>query len=337
MRPPAELVSALLGAHKVALFTHINPDGDGLGSQAALAPALKALGKRVVIANSHPTPAQYAFLGLDAFAGTDADAADADLVVSLDCPVLERLGPLAKEAFAKSGRRMVMDHHVAKAAFGDWSWIETGAAATGEMMEALLPELGVEVTPAMATGMYTALVNDTGCFRHSNTDAFTFGAAMRLLQRGADSRDVTRRMLEERPLRQVRLQARVMDGLRPLAGGRAALVAVGAADLAAFSATWEDTDGLAEDLRSIEGVEVGAMLREEGPQAVKLSLRSKYGFDANVFAGRWGGGGHAKAAGATLRMTLAQAIAEVSEGLTRELARQPGPPGAAGSGVGPRA
>lgn len=314
--PPKELVEALLKSRKVVMLTHINPDGDGLGSQAALAAALRTLGKAVVVANNDATPAQYAFLGLDAFAG---DPAGADLALSLDCPVLERLGKEGKAAFSAAPSGMVIDHHVAKEPFGDRVWIEEGAAATGEMMEALLPELGVTPTAAMATAMYAAMVNDTGCFRHSNTDAYTFAVAVRLLEAGAASKDVNRRLMDEKPLRQVRLQARALDSLRSLAGGRAALVAVSAADLAAFSATWEDTDGLAETLRSIEGVEVGAMLREEGPLTAKLSLRSKFGFDVNTFARRWGGGGHAKAAGATLRLPWNEALQAVSAALDGEV------------------
>jgi len=318
--PPKALVEALLQARKVLMVTHINPDGDGLGSQAALAEALVSLGKSVVVANNDPVPAQYSFLGLDAFTG---DPAGADLSLSLDCPVLERLGAKGRAVFAAAAATAVIDHHVPKEAFGHTVWIEEGAAATGEMIEALLPELGVHLSPAMATALYAALVNDTGCFRHSNSDAFTFACAVRLLEAGADRQGVNRRLMDEKPLRQVRLQARVLDALRALAGGRAALVAVSAADLAAFSATWEDTDGLAETLRSIEGVEVGAMLREEGPLTTKLSLRSKFGFDVNTFAGRWGGGGHAKAAGATLRMPYDEALKTVSEALEKEISAAP--------------
>ncbi|HTB21515.1 MAG TPA: bifunctional oligoribonuclease/PAP phosphatase NrnA [bacterium] len=320
--PPKALVEALLGARTVAMVTHINPDGDGLGSQAALAKALRSLGKAVVVANNDPTPAQYSFLGLDAFAG---DPAGAELCVSLDCPVLERLGAKGKAAFLAAPMGAVIDHHVPKEPFGHSVWIADHAAATGEMIEALLPELGVALDAPMATDLYAALVNDTGCFRHSNSDAFTFACAVRLLEAGADSREVNRRLLDEKPLRQVRLQARVLDTMRPLAGGRAALVTVSAADLAAFSATWEDTDGLAETLRSIEGVEVGAMLREEGPLTAKLSLRSKFAFDVNAFARTWGGGGHAKAAGATLALPFGEAVKAVSDALDQAIsaARRP--------------
>jgi phosphoesterase RecJ-like protein len=314
VKPPDALVQALRRAGSVVLVTHLNPDGDGLGSEAALGAALRAMGKTVAVANNDPVPGQYAFLGLDAFAPGGSGQAH-DLAVSLDCPVLERLGPMGQAAFAAARERAVIDHHVPKDPFGDFPWIEEKSAATGEMIEALLPELGLAPSPAMATALYAAIVHDTGCFRHSNTDAFVFAAAVRLLEAGADSRGVNRRLLDEKPLRQVRLQARALGGLRSLAGGRAALVTVSAAELAAEGATWEDTDGLAEALRSIEGVEVGAMLREEGPLAAKLSVRSKYSFDVNVFAQAWGGGGHAKAAGATLRMPFDQAVEAVSRAL----------------------
>lgn len=315
--PPAPLVQALTDAKAVCLVTHVNPDGDGLGSQAALAAALQALGKKAVLANHDATPAQYAFLGLEALR---QDPAGCDLAVALDCAVPERLGERGWAAFRAAPVGAVIDHHVPKEAFARHMWSAPQCAATGEMVEALLPALGVRPSPAMATALYAALVNDTGCFRHSNTDALVFACAQRLLEAGADSKDVNRRLLDEKPLAMVRLQAHALEGLRSLAGGKAALVVVSQADLARFQAGWEETDGLAEALRGIAGVEVGAMLREEGPGLAKLSLRSKYGFDVNRLAAQWGGGGHAKAAGATLKMPLPQAVQAVADALERELA-----------------
>jgi phosphoesterase RecJ-like protein len=316
--PPADLVQALKAAKTVALVTHINPDGDGLGAESALALALEAMGKTVLVLNNDATPAQYGFLGLEE--RRPQGVYQADLAVSLDCPVLERLGERGQAAFKAAPVSAVIDHHVAKEPFGQHVWISTASCATGEMIEALLPQLGVALTAPMATALYAAVVNDTGCFRHSNTDAEVFALAGRLLAAGADSTGVNRRLLDEKPLSMVRLQAHVLDKLKVLSGGKAALVSVAAADLKAYGATWEDTDGLAEGLRSIAGVQVSAMLREEGPAKAKLSLRSKYDFDVNVFAGQWGGGGHAKAAGATVPLPIDQAIEAVAKALEAALA-----------------
>ena len=312
---PAGLVQALKAAQAVTLVTHLNPDGDGLGAESALALALESMGKTVRVLNNDPTPAQYAFLGLEE--RRPQGAFQADLAVSLDCPVLERLGPQGQAAFKAAPVTAVIDHHVAKEPFGQHVWVSTPSCATGEMIEALLPLLGVALTPAMATALYAAVVNDTGCFRHSNTDAQVFALAGRLLAAGADATGVNRRLLDEKPLSMVRLQAHALDKLTVIAGGKAALVSVAAADLAAFGATWEDTDGLAEGLRSIAGVQVSAMLRKEGPAKAKLSLRSKYAFDVNAFAGQWGGGGHAKAAGATMAMPFNEAVAAVQTALEK--------------------
>lgn len=315
--PPPPLVRALKDAKRVCLVTHVNPDGDGLGSEAALALALQALGKTVVLANHDATPEQYAFLGLEALRG---EPAGCNLAVALDCAVPERLGENGWKAFQGAPLGMVIDHHVPKDAFAPHMWTVPACAATGEMIEALLPALGVPMDAAMATAIYAALVNDTGCFRHSNTDVPVFALASRLLAAGADSKDVNRRLLDEKPLAMVRLQAHALDKIQVLAGGKAALVAVAADDLKAYGAGWEHTDGLAESLRSIAGVEVSAMLREEGPLRAKLSLRSKFTFDVNAFAGQWGGGGHAKAAGATLKMRFDEAVDAVSKALEKDLA-----------------
>jgi phosphoesterase RecJ-like protein len=315
--PPAELVAALRSARRVALFTHLNPDGDGLGSEAALASALRALGKDVAVLNGDPTPRQYAFLGLERYAAPEAYAAD--VAVSLDCPVLSRLGKGA-ERFQDAPKRLVIDHHVAKEPFGDIVWIEEKAAATGEMMEALLGALGAEISPECATAMYAAVVNDTGCFRHSNTDQRIFELAARLLRAGAESVKVNRQLLDTKPLAAIQLWSRVLGRLRMLAGGRGAMVSVSQADLDAVRATWEETDGLAETLRSIEGVEASAMLRDEGPGRVKVSMRSKSSVDVNAVAMRFGGGGHAKAAGATLSLSLPEAEKAVESALSEALA-----------------
>ena len=315
--PPAEVLEALKAAKNVVLFTHINPDGDGLGAEGALAEALAAQGKRVVVQNTDPTPKTYAFLGLEKYKAPEGFVPD--LAVALDCPVLQRLGAPAVESLKGIAKIMVIDHHVPKEPFGSAGlvWVDDKAAATGQMMEALLSALGWAVTPTMASAMYAAVVNDTGCFRHSNTDQAVFELASRLVKAGADSKMVNRKLLDERPLAGVKLWATALSGLKVIAGGKAAMVTVSAAQLAASGATWEDTDGLAETLRSIEGVEVSAMLREEGALKAKLSMRSKYAFDVNAFAGQWGGGGHAKAAGATMAMPFGEAVAAVQAALEK--------------------
>jgi phosphoesterase RecJ-like protein len=310
-------MNALKAAQKVVLFTHINPDGDGLGAEGALAEALAAQGKQVVVMNTDPTPKTYSFLGLDKYPAPAGFMPD--LAVALDCPVLQRLGAPAVEFLKGVPKIMVIDHHVPKEPFGTAGlvWVDDKAAATGQMMEALLSQLGWAITPSMASAMYAAVVNDTGCFRHSNTDQAVFELAARLVHAGADSKLVNRKLLDEKPLAGIKLWAQALSGLKVLSGGKAAMVTVSAADLAASGATWEETDGLAETLRSIEGVEVSAMLREEGPLKAKLSMRSKYAFDVNVFAGQWGGGGHAKAAGATMPMPFADAVTAVQTALEK--------------------
>jgi phosphoesterase RecJ-like protein len=312
-------MEALKAAHKVALFTHLNPDGDGLGAEGALAEALVLQGKQVAVLNTDPTPKTYGFLGLDKYPPSGASGQAFDLAIALDCPVLQRLGAPAVEILKGVPKLMVIDHHVPKEPFGSAGlvWVDDKAAATGQMIEALLTRLAWPITPGMASALYAAVVNDTGCFRHSNTDEAVFELAARLVHAGADSKLVNRKLLDEKPLAGIKLWAQALSGLKVLSGGKAAMVTVSAADLAASGATWEETDGLAETLRSIEGVEVSAMLREEGPLRTKLSMRSKYAFDVNAFAGQWGGGGHAQAAGATMAVPFGDAVAAVQAALEK--------------------
>jgi phosphoesterase RecJ-like protein len=314
MTPPNDLISALKAAQSFALVTHVNPDGDGLGAEAALAEALEGLGKKVFIANHDATPSRYAFLGLERWKAPEGPC---DLGVVLDVSVKARTGDGAK-ALDQAKSVAVVDHHAGGGPFGNLNWIESSAASAGSMVAEILRSLKVKLTPGMAGAIYAALAHDTGCFRYSNTSAESFALAAELKAAGADTAEINRQLFESRPASAVKLWAKAMASLEIGDGGLSAMALVPAELMAECGARPEDSDGIVEAARAIEGVEVSCVLRQD-KEAVKLSLRSKRWLDVNALAGSFGGGGHVRAAGATLKMSLPEAKAKLAAGIAQAL------------------
>lgn len=305
-KAPQGLIDALRRAHSVALITHVNPDGDGLGAEAALAEALEGLGKKVTIANQDRPGERYAFLNLD---GRYAPNAPCDLAVVLDTSVLSRIGT-ASEMLKLAKETAVVDHHAGSEPFGTYNWVVPTAASTGSLMAELFEDMQIALTPSMAGAIYAALAHDTGCFRYSNTSAESFALAGRLKAAGADTAAINIELFESRPAPAVKLWALALSKLEIGNGGLSAVTVVTQAMIDECGATKEDGDGIVEAARAIQGVEVSAMLRED-KGAVKLSTRSKKWLDVNALCAKFGGGGHHRASGATMKMGLAEAKALV--------------------------
>jgi phosphoesterase RecJ-like protein len=310
-KPPQALIDALRRAKSVALITHVNPDGDGLGAQAALAEALEGLGKKVAIANQDRPGERYAFLNLE---GRYAVASACDLALVLDTSVLSRIGTAA-EALKLAKESAVIDHHAGSEPFGTFNWVVPTAASTGSLMAELLKELGVKLTPSIASAIYAALAHDTGCFRYSNTGADSFALAAELKEAGADSAAINVELFESRPAAAVKLWARALSTLEIGDNGLSAMAVVTQAMLDECGASKEDSDGIVEAARAIQGVEVSALLREDNG-AVKLSTRSKKWLDVNALCAKFGGGGHHRASGATMKMGLDEAKAVLKAAIT---------------------
>jgi phosphoesterase RecJ-like protein len=285
----------------------VRPDGDCLGGQVALARGLLALGKRVVVLNTHaPTP-ELDYLREDVdfqvFAG--APLPEHDVVALLDFNQLSRTGPMEGPIAAASSRKLVIDHHPHEGEpWWDASFVDVSASATGVLVWRILASLGVQPDRGIARGVFTSLVSDTGWFRYSNTDAETLAIASELVALGVEPSQVYGAIHQRRPADEPRAMAGVLGSLAYHAGGRLAVVDQplgngGAPPL-------EDGDPVLDVLRSVEEVDVVLYLREVEPGSCKLSARSKTDFDVNRLARRFGGGGHVKASGATIAGSLAE-------------------------------
>ncbi|MBL9079858.1 MAG: DHH family phosphoesterase [Planctomycetes bacterium] len=310
---------------RLLLTGHENPDGDCLGAQVALWHLLRALGRSPRIVNPDPIGKAHDFLLRHTpfeHARGESPLPEFDGVVLLDCAQLSRVGQLG-ERLRQSGKPIaVIDHHVgSERGDGVVHMVDATAAATGALVWRLFREFGVPLNQAAAEGVFLSLVSDTGWFRYSNADAEVFAITSELVAAGVDASLVFDSLYRRNHPDSVRLLADAMQRSRLLHGGRLAMVALDRAWMDRASAADFDTDIVLDPLRSIEGVEVVALLKERFDGAVKASLRARRDVDVQAIVAAFGGGGHKKAAGATMRMSLGAAESAIEQAVAAALAK----------------
>jgi phosphoesterase RecJ-like protein len=327
---PDAVVRALGEARSVLAVGHENPDADALGAALAVALIVEARGGRATVAISDGVPALYRFL-----AGTDAVRTDPepgmtyDLVVLCDCGDLSRAGAIRErnaDLFA-AVPLLAIDHHASNDGSGDLAWIDPDAAATCEMVTLLASRLGVPLTSAggaLAAALTAGIVMDTATFAHPNATPRTLRVAAALVEAGAPLSEISRRLYRSKPDVQLALFGRVLARLERHADGLVVASSIELADLAATGALSEHSEGIIDLLSQAETAEVALLLKEKGAET-RLSVRTKPGgVDATELCGTWGGGGHPRAAGASLPLPLAEAkavVLPVAERLARAVVR----------------
>jgi phosphoesterase RecJ-like protein len=289
------------------MLGHVHPDADVLGTLLGLGLALESAGWTIAFGGPHPAPEVLGFLaGIDRWEVWPRAPRLFDVVVLTDCPNHDRTEGLLEGVRAAESAVLNIDHHPDNRLYGTVNWIDASAAATGEMVFELLRALELPITPAIALDLFTAIHTDTGSFRYSNTTARTFRIAGELTALGADPSLVSDRLYQRRPPDALRTLGEVLGRVAVSSDGRVAWLALprGIASDAFVSA-----EDLVTYPRSLEGVKVALLLREEGADVVKASLRGKGDVAVNRIAHRFGGGGHDNAAGCTVRGTLEEATA----------------------------
>jgi phosphoesterase RecJ-like protein len=315
---PGDVIETIATGQRVLLFAHVYPDGDVLGSQLGLGLALREAGRTVTFACAHPVPDPFHFLpGAADVQHWKAGRDGFDLVVTLDCPDPGRLGGLLDGARGPATRVLNIDHHGDNRRYGHVNWVDTRAAATGEMVYALLLAAGLPLTRDVAVNLYTAIVTDTGSFRYSNTTPDTFHIAARLVECGAEPARVATAVYETRELGGLRLLGRILQQVEADPDGSLAWLVIDRAQ--AESPDLPEGEEFVNYPRSLRTAKVAVLFREL-PDAVKVSIRAKGEVDVARIAGRFGGGGHPNAAGVILRGGVAEAQAQVLGAVREALA-----------------
>ncbi|OUO90314.1 recombinase RecJ [Gordonibacter sp. An230] len=320
----AAVAAMLETCDDVVICGHVSPDGDCLGSQLALAAALRGLGKRVtcVLAKDEPADARLSFLpGYGALVPAARYDGPVQAFVAVDVPTRARIGDAAALLDACE-TSVVVDHHASETTMADFTYVDPDAASTTVLVWELARLLGANRAGDVAVCCYTGLVTDTGRFQYQNTDAAALRAASEMVEAGADAAAVSRAVFQSRSEASVRLEGVAVGRMRLGAGGSTAISWLSREDFEVLNATKADAEPVVDALRSVAGVRVACMLREQDG-GVRGSLRAKDGTDVAAIARRFGGGGHVAAAGFTLELPLSEAVEIVERAIREAVAAAP--------------
>jgi phosphoesterase RecJ-like protein len=324
--PDRAALHAFLERHRrFLLTTHVNPDGDAIGSEIAMARWLRERGKQVRILNDSPSPVAYDWLTADEPIEVYDEAlcelrfAEADALVVLDTSNRQRIGRLSKHLDRHAIAIAIVDHHVTHEGFGQVNVIEPELASTASLVFELIREADATLDLVTAEALYVGLFTDTGNFRYSNTDARAHRMAAALVEAGVDPSDVTSRVHATAPAGRLRFFGEALAALQILEGGRLAVLDVGPEQFAKHGLAGADTEGLVDMPRAIAGVEVVALFSEVESGKVKVSLRSTGNVTIDQVCSRYGGGGHPHAAGVQMRGSREDAKAKILPDLVKLL------------------
>jgi len=310
---PDEVVERLRSARRVLTICHENPEADALGSALAIGLLVEAGGGVATPVCADAVPAMYHFLpGMDRFRREPDSSLDYDLLVVCDCGELERIGPVLESHAELFARVPILDidHHISNPSFGAADWVDPHSSATCEVVTLLAWRLGVPLTSGdgtLASALAGGVVMDTGNFQHPNVTPRTLVVTAALKEAGAPLSEIARRLYRSKPNTQLCLFGRVLARMESDLDGRLVWSTLELADLAASGAHSSESEGLIDLLSQSETSEAAILFKEAG-ESTRISVRTRDGgVDATVLTGTFGGGGHARAAGATLELPLEEA------------------------------
>lgn len=323
-----QAVEVVKKGKRFLIVSHVNPEGDAIGSLIALALVLKQMGKDVVAYLEDPVPDLFAFLpGIDIVTHKLGGEVPFDATFALDCGQVERFGTAFRD-LSSPGTCVNIDHHVSNDNFGDINVVVPDASAAGELVYGLIKALGAPVTPDIATNLYVAIQTDTGSFHYSSTSPEAFEAAGQLVRLGADPWSVTVNLYESNPVEKFFLLSKVLSTLEIVsleAGGRnGTKVATLVLTPDMIDSTGADrslSDGFVNYARSVKGVVVGMLFREGPIGQCKVSFRAKGDLDVAALAARFGGGGHKNAAGCNVKGSIAEVKEKIFDAMRESLFR----------------
>jgi bifunctional oligoribonuclease and PAP phosphatase NrnA len=302
------ICAELKGRRRFLITSHLKPDGDSIGSQLAMAFALRALGKEVRVVNRDQAPP-----GLLAFPGTAeieiAGAAEGeyDALIVMECGDLARTGVDGLDRYFTVN----IDHHPGNAMFGAINWFDASAAACGEMVFDIIQALGVPLTPEIAVHIYVAILTDTGSFHYSSISPRTFDICRQCLEAGVNPVSVARSVFDSNNIGRLRLFGAVLGSVELEGDGRLAVIYLDRAMARAAGGTYDDTEGLINLPLTVKEIQAVVFFKEWDGGQYRVSLRSKGTIDVGDVAKRFGGGGHKNASGCTLNGTLVEARQQI--------------------------
>lgn len=318
MSPAAKIAETLKSRQHILLLNHVSPDGDCLGSTLALARVLRAAGQRATVGSSDGVPVMYRFLpGSNTVLAEIPDGERFDAVVFMECSSPERAGALAARA-AGVPLWVNVDHHVSNSGYGDLILLDVEAAAVAEVVFPIVTAFQPRLDAETAVCLMTALLTDTGSFHYASVTPSSFDLAAELVRAGASPMAIFEQVYENRSTGSVRLLGLALTRMMICEDGRVAWTTVTQEMLKEAGATMEESEGIVGALRAVRGIQVAILFKEE-PNEISVSLRGVGSIRANVIAEAFGGGGHAAAAGFTVKEPLDEVVRRTLAAVRREL------------------
>lgn len=293
----------ILQSKKICIASHVQPDGDNLGSMLALGLALKKINKEVYMVQTDPVPVDFMFLPGSKEIKELKNYDNIDLFIALDSSDEERLGH-NKELIEKSDFVINIDHHISNTNYGDINIVDSKSGSTAELIFKMIKLLEIEIDKDIGTCIYTGISTDTGNFMYENTRPETHLVAAELLEIGIDKKSINLNIYQNKSLEKTKLFIKTLENLEIYLDNRVAIVQVTRDILSETGAKMEDTNGIISFIRDIENIEVAIMLKEFGENEVKVSMRSKEYIDVSEVCSKFDGGGHKRAAGCTIENSL---------------------------------
>jgi phosphoesterase RecJ-like protein len=308
----AQIVEAVRARRRFVLSSHSRPDGDSIGSQLAMAYALRAMGKEVTVVNADPAPPPLmAFPGVPGIRIAPSADGDFDAAIIMECGDLKRTGVSGLERFFVIN----IDHHPGNTEYGQINWFNPGAAACAEMVYDLVRALEVPLSADIAAHIYLAILTDTGSFHYSSISTRTFDICRACLEAGVDPTLVARMVYDSNNLGRLKLFGAVLNAMQIDPSGRIASLHVDHEMTVAAGGTYEDTEGLVNMPLTVKGILASVFFKQEQGNEYRVSLRSKGDIDVNAIAKACGGGGHKNASGCTLTGALDELQKKIVEQL----------------------
>ena len=322
----ATFCKALKKTDHFLLASHINPEGDAIASVLALDSLLRRLGKRTMIVCEDPFPERLNCLPSDRWNQVKdvPPGSRFDALVVVDCPVLERIGSVQK-LITPETKIFNIDHHISNTRFGHYNFIQPEAAACGEVLYEIFNRFKMKINKEEAKALYVSINTDTGSFKYSNTTVKSHIIASKLIRTGIDIEKINDALYATYSFQKIQLYSLLLGKIESSHNGKVAWVKMTREDLRKTDATYEDTEGFIDFLKYLKEVcfcffmsELPAPL----PGEVRVSFRSKGDYDVSKVAVHFGGGGHKKAAGCTIRGSLEKATQKILERVNHELKKQ---------------
>lgn len=317
--PIPEVLERIRRGKNFLITSHMNLEGDALGSEIAVSYLLRKMKKKCFICNSSPIPRIYNFMpSLNIVQTADRKIKNFDTAIVLDCSDLERTGKV-KDFVTKSGSIINIDHHVDNKKFGDVNWVKPEASSVGEMIYELFKKAKISLNKDIALCLYAAILTDTGSFRYRNTSSATHMITGHLLEYGIRPEEVFKKIYESHKLSRMKLLGIVLGGLMVEKG--VAWITVSDDMLKKTRSSLDDVEGFIEMAASIEGIKVAVLFQEIEREKIKIGFRSRGNVNVCKIAAYFGGGGHFAASGCILRENLKTAQREVLSKIRKYLGR----------------